>query len=296
MSFADHHLNSNEITVAPGSSITLGSFDGCHLGHRRLLDSVDYALTFTPSPKLYFSKHTHLLNLDHEKRFLYDQFIFLRFDAELAQLSAEKFWTEIILPMRPSKIVVGWDFHFGQNLSGSTETLKKFAQSSGIDCYVVSVITMNDEPIKSTTIKEYISKGFVEKANQMLAYDYFYLSKVVRGKGYGADLGYPTINIELDVTKLLPKNGVYVGEAVIENETYKAAISIGKNLTMNSQDSPISLEAHLLDVDKDLYGKAVRLTFIRRIRDSKHFPSTQDLKAQIKEDVHFVRDYFIART
>jgi riboflavin kinase/FMN adenylyltransferase len=202
----------------------------------------------------------------------------MRFDEHLAGLTPQNFVAIIKAALAPSKIVVGWDFHFGKNLSGTAMELKRLGAAEGIDVEIVPPVKQGRQIVKSRMIREYIKTGQIEKANRYLGYDYFVCSRIVHGKAIGRTIGFPTINLEVNHQKLTPKPGVYAGRSEIDGISYPTAISV-------IQREKLLIEGHILDFNRDVYGKSVRLFFQHHIREQKDFESFDALKLQIAKDL-----------
>lgn len=272
---------------------TIGAFDGCHLGHMRLLDGSDFAITFTPTPKYFFNKNNKLLTLDYEKQNLYPNFIFVEFNKKIANLSANEFFSSIINTFNPIGINLGWDFKFGHKLQGNFELIKQISKEKNIQVHIQNPITCAGTTVKSTTIKELLISGQVKKANLILGYEYFYMTSVILGHGIGKKLGFPTLNFKINPIKLLPHNGVYAGYVSQNNTWVKAAISLGFNPTIPDH-TELSLEAHLLDFDKYsqenfLKNPDKKIVFTKFIRNQKKFSSQKELAKQIDKDVNLIK-------
>jgi riboflavin kinase/FMN adenylyltransferase len=276
-------LHPEALASYQGGVVSMGAFDGCHLGHQQLLSKADAALSFIPAPKSFFNVNEKLLTLPEEKSLLYPHFVYMRFDEQLVGLSPQEFVRIIKEAFHPKRIIVGWDFHFGRNLSGTTAELCRLAALEGIDVEVVPPYKQGRQIIKSSLIRDLIKKGHIEKANRFLGYDYFLCSRVVHGKAIGRTIGFPTINLEITHQKLLPKPGVYAGRVEIDGEEFQTAISV-------IQRDKLLVEGHILNFDRDVYGKHVRLFFQYPIREQRDFDSFDALKEQIALDVVSVKD------
>lgn len=265
-----------------GKAIAIGAFDGCHLGHMELLKKSDYALAFWPLPKTLFSKDIKCLTIMEEKRSLYSDFIFVEFDKRFASQSADYFMKFIEQTFDPKIIIVGWDFRFGRRLEGGILEIEQhiIKNKLNVELVVVPPVLVDGEIAKSTTVREYLLSGKVEKANNMLGYDFFCVSEVVKGKGIGRKLGFPTINLVINEKKQLPAPGVYAGRVLLEDKSEcKVAISL------LDSDGKLELEAFLIDFSGDLYGQKVKLSFSKFLRFSKKIDSLNELKKQIALDV-----------
>ncbi|OGO87128.1 MAG: riboflavin biosynthesis protein RibF [Clostridiales bacterium GWF2_36_10] len=280
--FTKHIINRIELSKVRNSRLTMGTFDGCHIGHKTILDKADYAITFSPSPKVFFSQKEEVLTTMEEKASLYKNFIFINFDKYIASLTADKFMEELIEVFQPREIIVGWDFHFGKDSKGNTQLINKYAQKHRIQLSVVDPVRIDNTTIKSTTIRQLVRKGNILKANSYLGYNYRYCSKVVHGKGIGSTLGFPTVNLEPIDQKLIPHSGVYAGYVVIDNKEYKTAISITKK-------DKIDIEGHILDFSGDVYSQHICMIFKEFIREQKKFNNHTQLIKQIDKDIAKIR-------
>ncbi len=204
-----------------GKTITIGAFDGCHLGHQALLAHVDYAVTFDPIPKDYFSHIHKVLTLRKEKEKLHNKFIFLNFNKALAMLSPEDFMAFIMQVFKPQKIIIGWDFRFGSHHAGDIDLLNRLAKVYGFELAVQEPVKLGEVIIKSTTIRDNIQKGHIERANKYLGYHYYYEALVIHGKALGRTISFPTVNLSIDPKKTLPPPGVYAGYVHIGQKNTK---------------------------------------------------------------------------
>ncbi len=271
-----------DLTRVKGKSIAIGAFDGCHLGHMELLKKTDYALAFWPLPKALFSKDIKCLTVMEEKRTIYSNFIFVEFDKRFASQSADYFMQFIEETFLPKKIIVGWDFRFGRRLEGGVLEIEQyiFKRKLDVELIVIPPVLVDGEIAKSTTVRENLISGRLQKANHMLGYEFFCVSEVVKGKGVGRTLGFPTINLVIDNKKQLPMPGVYSGKVLLsDNREYKVAISL------LDRAGNLDLEAFLINFSGDLYGQKVKLSFSKFLRPSQKFASFEELKKQIALDV-----------
>ncbi len=271
-----------DLSKVKGKSIALGAFDGCHLGHVELLKKADYALAFWPLPKALFSKDIKCLTVLEEKRSLFKDFLFVEFDKRFASQSAEYFMQFIEDTFAPKKIIVGWDFRFGRRLEGGVLEIEQYILKRKLttELIVIPPVLVDGEIAKSTTVREHLISGRLSKANNMLGYEFFCISEVVKGKGVGKTLGFPTINLVIDDKKQLPMPGVYAGKVRLSNNhVYKVAISL------LDRDGRLELEAFLIGFSGDLYGQKVKLSFSKFLRPSQKFSSHDELKKQIALDV-----------
>ncbi|RPH93957.1 bifunctional riboflavin kinase/FAD synthetase [candidate division KSB1 bacterium] len=288
------------------SVITVGFFDGVHLGHRAILDHVTGAakaqglrsvvLTFAQHPReVLVADETRIprLTTPEEKLALLrdagvDLALVVQFDHGLSQMSANDF-VQIILKGRIGmrKIVVGFNHGFGKQRLGDRETLIALSKNLGFSVDVVNPTRVGDAIVSSTGIRELIADGNVASAAERLGRHYSVKGVVIHGVGRGRRLGFPTANIGVIASgKLCPKDGIYAGLAHVRGETFAAAISSGFNPTFT--EGKHSVEAHLLDFDRDIYDESLELRFVEKLRSPKKFESEQELKIQIADDVHSV--------
>ena len=271
-----------DFTTIKGKSIAIGAFDGCHLGHIELLKKADFALAFWPLPKALFSKDIKCLTVLEEKKSLFNNFLFVEFDKRFASQSAEYFMQFIEETFAPKKIIVGWDFRFGRRLEGGVLEIEQYIHKRNleVELIVIPPVLVDGEIAKSTTVRENLISGRLNKANSMLGYEFFCISEVVKGKGVGRTLGFPTINLVIDDKKQLPMPGVYAGRVLLsDNREYKVAISL------LDREGKLELEGFLIDFSGDLYGQKVKLFFSKFLRPSQKFASFEELKEQIAKDV-----------
>lgn len=280
-------LHPERLASFQGGVVAIGAFDGCHLGHQQLLSQADVALSFIPSPKSFFDVSEKVLTLPEEKLLLYPHFVFMRFDEQLAGLSPEAFVSIIKEAFCPTRLLVGWDFHFGKKqLGGNADELLRLAAQVGIEVDILPPFKQGPHIIKSRLIREWIKKGHIEKANEYLGYDYFIRSRVVHGKALGRTIGFPTVNLEINHQKLTPKPGVYAGHVEIEGIQYPTAISV-------IHREKLDIEGHILDFDRDVYGKVINLSFKYHIREQQDFASFDLLKEQIQKDLKVIRAHLM---
>ena len=283
------------------SVLTLGTFDGVHLGHLRLLKKIvddskkerleSIVLTFFPHPRMVLQNDSELklLNTIEEKAELLensgiDNLIVHPFDQEFSRLSAEEFVKEILVEkLNIKKIVIGYDHRFGRNRTATIEDLIEFGKTYDFEVEQISAEEINDVTISSTKIRNSLKNGDIKQANKFLGYNYTLSGIVVSGKKIGRTIGFPTANLKINEDyKLIPKDGVYIVSSVINNTTVYGMMNIGKNPTFSENEN--SLEVYFLNLNKDLYGLSLTISFIDRIRDEIKFKSIEELKNQIEID------------
>jgi riboflavin kinase/FMN adenylyltransferase len=293
----------SEFTDVRDSVITVGFFDGLHLGHRAILDHVMAAaraqslrsvvLTFAQHPRQVLNASAAplllLTALDEKLELLrecgLDLVLVMDFNHGLSQMSAPDF-VQIVLKGRIGmrKIVIGYNHGFGKQRMGDRETLIAMSRNLAFSVDVVNPMRVNDAIVSSTSIRELVADGQVARAAERLGRYYAVRGTVVQGRGRGKRLHWPTANLGgVAEHKLLPRDGIYAGLAKVGGEAHPAAISSGFNPTFH--EGKHSLEAHLLEFDRDIYHEHLELLFVERIRSEKKFASEVELSSQIAEDV-----------
>ncbi|MCG8565322.1 MAG: bifunctional riboflavin kinase/FAD synthetase [Desulfobacterales bacterium] len=289
--------------VYPNAVVTMGNFDGVHKGHQALISQVkekakalsgtSIAITFDPHPlrALGISSPPLITRKDQKIELIeasgIDVLICLPFTKELADLSAQAFIKDILVNTIGMKcIVIGPDNTFGKNRSGNIETLKEEGKSLGFETVVASWINDTDtteQRISSTRIRETVMAGDVARAKKYLGRYYQIRGKVIKGRERGgSQLGFPTANIKLH-DELCPKLGVYAVTVETDHGPYKGVANIGFSPTFG--DEMFTIEVHILDFDKDLYGSRIRVNMVERLRDETKFSSIEELASQIQEDI-----------
>lgn len=282
--------------------LVVGTFDGVHLGHQKIIQQLREAaaslkgesvvLTFHPHPRMVLfpdDDDLKLLSTEEEKKELLEKsgvqhLIIHPFTKKFSRLTYTEFVRDIIInKIKVKKLVVGYNHHFGRNREGSFRELKKLAPIYGFELEKIPAQVLNKVEISSTKIRKALLAGDVKTANKLLNYDYSIKGKVVKGKELGREIGYPTANISIDDKhKLIPADGIYAVTAEFENKIYKGMMSIGTNPTVGGEKRTI--EVHLFDFSKDIYGKNIRIFFKQKIRDEKKFESLEALKKAIDAD------------
>jgi riboflavin kinase/FMN adenylyltransferase len=287
--------------------LTIGSFDGVHLGHRRLLDTllakareiggIPAVMTLRPHPREFFSpKHApNILTAPALKERLLEEagvelLFVLPFNAEVASMDRQAFLEDVVLDRCHARhLIVGHDFAFGRGAAGNYEYLQSVAAVHDLDVAQVPALYLRGERVSSTIIRERVLQGDLEEAEQFLGRKYAILGEVVRGRGMGKQLGFPTANIPPH-NLALPAHGVYVAEACVDGVWMPAAVNIGIAPTIRHDSAMV--EAYLLDYEGDLVGKTVEIRFHRRLRPEKKYDSLDALIAAIAADVAEVRAFF----
>jgi riboflavin kinase/FMN adenylyltransferase len=284
--------------------VTLGIFDGVHRGHRTLLSSLisraeeangeSVVITFSPHPRLVLSKdHANLtfLSTMKEKQELLEKeginhLIVIDFSTEFSKMNACDFVKEVLVNNIGTRhLLVGYNHHFGNKGEGDFNTIIKCSRSFDFKVEQVQGLHTEEGAISSSVIRRALTDGRLDTANNMLGYSYSLSGKVVSGKQIGRSIGFPTANINPDdKNKLIPGNGVYAVEVLLEEELYPGMLSIGTNPTINSDSTIRSIEVNILNFEKDIYGKPITVVFRKRLRDEKKFDNTNDLAKQMEID------------
>ena len=284
--------------------LTVGTFDGVHLGHRKIIARlIDLAkssngesviFTFDPHPRKVVApseSNLRLLTTLNEKIELFEQsgidhLIIYPFTPEFAQLTYEQFVEQILVGQIHTKsLVVGYDHKFGKNRKGDFGFLKNCADRLGFQIEKLDVLLMNESNISSTRIREAIQVGNFETANAFLGYSFALHGTVVEGQKLGRLILFPTANIEAsDPDKIIPGYGVYAVHVKVLNQTYHGMLNIGSRPTVNNNADHRSIEVHLFDFDSDIYGESIELIFFTKLRDEQKFGSLDALKEQLTKD------------
>ncbi|MFA5879779.1 MAG: riboflavin biosynthesis protein RibF [Candidatus Margulisiibacteriota bacterium] len=265
----------------------LGVFDGYHLGHQELAKNCSHLLTFWPHPDILLKKNSELAMLTtlRELRFYQKNLLVLRFDQDIARFSALKFLNEIIYKkLQPKVLVVGYDFHFGYQMQGDVNFIKNWAEKFKSEVVKIEPVSFQNQFVKSSLIRKYFSENKFEEAINLLGHSYLIIGKVIQGEGRGRTLGFPTANLKLPDFKLVPNNGVYKGQVLLDNYFYQALIYIGNKPTFRGKFSK-NIEVYILNFAGDLYNKQLKVFLEAKGRDEIVFPNQSELIVQIKKDL-----------
>jgi riboflavin kinase/FMN adenylyltransferase len=283
-----------------GSVVTMGNFDGIHLGHQALIGGAvsdarrlgmpSIVLTFEPHPlKALAPGRAPKLLLAHKDKiqmlqnFGVDIVAVQHFDLNFARVSAEDFVRGLLVArLKVKRIWVGMDLRFGQGRKGSIDDLRRWGGALGFEVAVVEPILVNGTRVSSSGIRELIGAGRVDEVKPMLGRYHFVSGKVTEGQRRGRELGFPTANLAVR-TEVLPLDGIYATLFQLGNRTLPSVSSIGLNPTFGA--GPRTVESYVMNFNEMVYGEAVRLSFIKRIREEKKFASAAELVAQIHDDV-----------
>jgi riboflavin kinase/FMN adenylyltransferase len=303
----------DELGAFKNSVVTIGTFDGAHKGHQKILSRLNdraketqgesILFTFYPHPRMIVFPENHnlkLLQTIDEKieslaSFGLDNLIIYPFTKEFSRLTAFEFVRDILVEkLKVKTLVIGYDHQFGRNREGDLEFLKETAKIFDFDVEEISAEEVQEVNVSSTKIRQSLNNGNIERANEFLGRPFLCTGKVVEGKRLGRELGFPTLNIEVNNEhKILPKDGVYAVNVQIKDEHFEGMMNIGQNPTVQKNtEQEKKLEVHIFDFDKEVYGAEVKVFFQKFIRDEKTFSNLEELKSQLIQDEKNVRTYF----
>ena len=293
--------NINEFNSIDNTILTIGTFDGVHLGHQKVLERLTNAakennlestvLTFFPHPRTILNpnKPLKLINSVKErtdllKRSKIDNLIIHPFDKIFSELDPEKYVVEVLVKKLKAKIIlIGYDHKFGKNRTADITDLKEYGEKYGFKVIEIKAEEISNIAISSTKIRKAISEGNISTTKKYLGYDFSLSGEIVHGKSIGRTLGFPTANIEVkEEYKLLPKNGVYLIQSVIDHNKYFGMMNIGIKPTINKSSKTI--EVNFFDFEGNLYDKKITVNIKQFIRDERKFDSLELLKSQIHKD------------
>lgn len=285
--------------VEPGGIFALGNFDGIHLGHKEIIENVkklakknkSYSgvIVFEPHPRKFFMKDKNNFYLSDIKTKKYllenlglDSCIVLEFNEKLAKQNPEEFVEEIIFKkIKPSHLIVGYDFRFGNKRSGNSDDLLRLCSKYNISVSIVDKQLKDGTVLSSSIVRDLIQEGDFKKAELLLGHKWLIKGKVIEGDKRGREIGFPTANLNVDEIIQL-KFGVYAVEVIFDGKSYKGVSNYGIRPTFDGEN--ILLETHLLDFSSDLYGKDIIVSFVKFLREERKFEGINSLKDQIKKD------------
>jgi riboflavin kinase/FMN adenylyltransferase len=284
--------------------VTMGIFDGVHRGHKSLLDKLvsragrvngdSVVITFSPHPRLVLEKdHLNLsfLTTMEEKMVLLDKYgidhlIIIEFSKQFSRMSACDFVEKVLVEKIGVKhLLLGYDHHFGRKGEGNYNTIKQCSASFDFTVEQVQGFHTEEGEISSSAIRDALLNGRLDEANSWLGYSYNLRGRVVEGRQIGRSLGFPTANIKPDDQyKLIPGNGVYAVEVRLDQSIYPGMLSIGSNPTVNNDGRARTIEVHIINFNRDVYGSTITVIFRKRLRDEIKFDNTQKLAEQMAID------------
>lgn len=292
----------SDIKFDKNTVLTLGTFDGIHLGHHQIISAVvkkakqnnmrSFVLTFEPHPRKVLSKDNkvYLLSSLEDKieilnKLGIENLLVIEFTKEFSQQSAEQFIIDYLVNgIGLSEIVIGYDHHFGKGRGGNADTLISIGDEHGFKTSVIQSYYLEDKVVSSTKIRDALSEGDVLSAAKMLGRYYRFSGTVVGGDKRGRALGYPTANIDLDVKeKLLPLIGIYAVRVTLHNHVYNGLLSIGRRPTFY-EDGAVVSEVYIYNFDQQIYGEKISIELVDRLRGEEKFNSTDELVTQMDKD------------
>lgn len=291
----------SNFTSPKGTVVTIGTFDGVHLGHQKIIkklvetakreDLLSTIFTFFPHPRMVVQHDDNLKlihTLDEKKQVLsalgVNQLITHPFDKTFSKMTAEDFVSEFLVNrLKAKKVIIGYDHRFGRNRNADINDMKRFGQIYGFDVEEISAQEINEVSVSSTKIRNALSQGDVKTAWDYLGMPFSICGKVVHGLKIGRTIGFPTANILIEEDyKLIPKDGIYVVYSIINQQKTYGMMSIGNNPTIEGKEA--SIEVYFFDFKEDIYDKTLQIHFLTRLRDEAKFESLEALKLQLQDD------------
>lgn len=294
--------------AAKPTIVTIGTFDGVHLGHRKILEQItksaqalnceSLVLTFFPHPRMVLQEDTEMkqLNTLNEKIELLgnlgiDNLVIHPFDKDFSRLTAEEFVKDVLVDVfKIKKIIIGHDHRFGRNRTANIDDLINFGETYGFEVEQISAEEINEVSISSTKIRNALLEGNIELATTYLGYNYSLTGIISKGKQLGRTIGYPTANIKIEENyKLIPLNGVYIAKSIISGKTVFGMMNIGTRPTVDGTIQTI--EVNYFDFKQDLYGQRITVSLLHRMRSEQKFESLDALKNQLSKDKAMAENY-----
>ena len=298
--------DTTNIQIQAPTVLSLGKFDGLHMGHKLLLEEMlrkkrqeglaAVMFTFDIPPKaLVEGEQPGVLTTNAEKKAVFgrtgiDYLIEYPFTEDVRSMEPEAFVELLAERLNVKCIVAGRDFHFGHNRKGDHRTLERLAPVYGYETIIVEKKQYENRDISSTFIREEIKAGHMERANMLLGYEYFIRGTVVHGRRLGHELGIPTVNLVPPMEKLLPPFGVYVSRVVTDGRSFGGISNVGQKPTIEGKN-PIGVETHIFDFQEDLYGKEIDVELLSFLRGERKFGSIAELKEQMNRDIERGKEY-----
>ena len=284
---------------------TIGFFDGVHLGHRFLLNQLNMystqfgleslVVSFVDSPQRILSPNSDikLLTTSFEKLAIFSELglqncLMLNFDENMAAISSYDFLKILHDTYRVQKLVVGYDHHFGSDRLRTFDDYVQLGKKIGVEVIACQPFIAENLTVSSSKIRTFLLEGDIMKANELLGSPYTMQGVVVSGNQIGRQIGFPTANLQLDVSKLIPKGGVYAVDVMFDHVLFQGMLNIGTRPTLSGQKQTI--EVHIIDFEKDIYGATLIIRFRKRLRDERKFESINELKAQLELDKSLINN------
>ena len=300
---SDYKLLSNSV-------VTIGTFDGVHIGHKKIINRLvniakqeglqAVVLTFFPHPRMVVQSDTKIkmLNTIDEKNKLLEQqgidhLVIKKFTKDFSRLSAQEYVRKVLVEtLHVKHIIIGYDHHFGRNRTANIHDLKAFGEIYDFKVTEILAQEIDEVTISSTKIRQALNSGDVKTANTFLGYNFMISGTVVKGKGIGKTLNFPTANIRISESyKLIPKHGVYVVKTRILNTTVFGMMNIGVNPTVNGKLR--SIEIHFFDFSQDIYGVYLEIEILKRLREEQKFDSLAELEKQLLKDAVVSKQFLL---
>lgn len=296
----------------PETVCAIGFFDGIHKGHQEVINAavkeaeirkMDSAvITFHPHPSVVLKKgagHVKYITPTKQKQELLkslhvDRLYIIKFNEELSQLSPQEFIDHFIIGLNIKHLVAGFDYSFGHKGQGNMENIKAFTRDL-FSYTTIDKVTVENDKISSTKIRELLKKGSIVEANELLGRPLRFSGIVVKGDQRGRELGYPTANLELHEDVLLPRPGIYAVRVIYKNEVYEGMANIGTNPTFTADREDLSTEINIFDYNNDLYGEELTVEWYKFMRDEEKYDSADALITQLALDEENVRAYFSSK-
>lgn len=284
------------------SVVTIGTFDGVHIGHQKIIKRIveiakkknlqALVLTFFPHPRMVVQNDSSikLINTIDEKAKQLESMgvnhlVIKKFTKSFSRLSALEYVRDVLVnKLKVKHIIVGYDHHFGRNRTANIEDLKEYGDFYGFEVTEIMPQEVDDVAVSSTKIRNALFKGDIKNANKFLGYNFLLTGRVEKGRGIGSTINFPTANINIKESyKLIPHSGVYLIKAMIKDVYFFGMMNIGNNPTV-SEDKRTNIEVHFFDFNNDIYGEVIKVELLDYLRNEIKFPSVLDLKEQLKKD------------
>lgn len=301
-------INKTDIAIKQPTAVTIGTFDGVHIGHRKIIERLiesaksqnleSCILTFFPHPRMILQPdidlkliHTISERIQILKSTGIDNLIVYPFTKQFSRLHAQEYIEDILVKkLNAKRVIIGYDHHFGQNRTADIQDLRTFGERFNFGVEEISKQDIENVSVSSTKVRNALHHGDLERANRYLGSNFFLTGKVVKGRQLGKELGYPTANLFIkEKYKLIPKKGVYVVKSEIADKIFYGMMSIGTNPTFGIMNQTI--ETYFFDLQTNLYGETLQIELLKRIRDEEKFNSKEELIRAMKNDEEFSRSF-----